>query len=263
MVPAWSGQGSTLDPAMETAVAVAAALIALAFGMSTYERWSLRGRRHELAWSLALLQFAIAAGALAAGAGIGWNGPIFRTFFLFGAIVNVPWLALGTVYLLGGQRRGDRAAAGVALFSAFAAGVLVTARFTAPLPAEELARGKDVFEALPRILAAVGSGVGALVVFGGAAWSALRFSRSAPRMALSNVLIALGTLVLSASGLLNSVLGEMVAFSVTLAIGVAILFSGFLVAASGGAPRHQPPALRPALGAAASRLDPVAAHRRT
>ena len=249
---------------METAVAVAAALIALAFAFSTYERWTLRGRRHELAWSLALFQFALAAAALAAGSGMGWNGPVFRTFFLFGAIVNVPWLALGTVYLLAGERRGDRVAAGVALFSAFAAGVLMTARFTGPLPAEELARGKDVFEALPRVLAAVGSGVGALVVFAGAAWSAVRFIRSAPRMALANVLIALGTLILSASGLLNSVLGEMLAFSVTLAVGVAVLFGGFLVATSGGGRRQVRPAaaLSPGLGATASRPDHEAARLR-
>lgn len=248
---------------METAVAVFASLVALAFAFSTYERWRLRGRRHELAWSLSLFQFAIAAGALAAGSEMGWNGPIFRTFFLFGAIVNVPWLALGTVYLLAGERRGDRAAAGVALFSAFAAGVLVTARFTAPLPADELARGKDVFEVLPRILAAAGSGLGALVVFAGAAWSAARFLRSAPRMAGANVLIALGTLVLSGSGLLNSVLGEMLAFSVTLAVGVTVLFAGFLVATSGGRPYVRPiPALTPGTGAATSPPDHEVARRR-
>ena len=31
----------------------------------------------------------------------------FRTFYLFGAILNVPWLALGTVYLLAGRRLAD------------------------------------------------------------------------------------------------------------------------------------------------------------
>ena len=250
---------------METAVAVAAALIALAFAFATYERWTLRGRRHELAWSLALFQFSIAAAALAAGSGMGWSGPIFRTFFLFGAIVNVPWLALGTVYLLAGERRGDRVAVGVALFSAFAAGVLMTARFTAPLPVDELARGKDVFEVLPRVLAAVGSGLGALVVFAGAAWSAVRFIRSVPRMAFANGLIALGTLILSASGLLNSVLGEMLAFSVTLALGVAVLFAGFLVATSGGArPQARPAAaLSPGTAATTSHRDRAATRQQT
>ena len=73
-----------------TAVSVAAALVALAFAASTFERWLARRRREELAWSGALALFVVAAGALAAGAGLGWNGPTFRIFYLFGAILNVP-----------------------------------------------------------------------------------------------------------------------------------------------------------------------------
>jgi hypothetical protein len=40
--------------------------------------------------------------------------------------------------------------------------------------------------------------------------------------------IALGTLVLGASGLLNSVLGQMEGFAVTLTVGITLLFAGFL-----------------------------------
>src|SRR3954467_5800821 len=138
---------------VQTAAAVGAALVSLAFAMSTFERWLARRRRHELMWSLALLMFAVASGALAAGASIGWDGPIFRTFYFFGAIANVPFLALGTVYLLAGRRRGDVAAAGVALVTAFAAGVIAVAPLTGPLPRHELARGSEVFGPLPRILA--------------------------------------------------------------------------------------------------------------
>jgi hypothetical protein len=47
---------------------------------------------------------------------------------------------------------------------------------------------------------------------------------------VGNLLIAAGTAILSASGLLNSVLGEMDAFAVTLTVGITVLFAGFLVA---------------------------------
>ena len=66
---------------VRAAAADGATLVALAFAMSTFERWLARRRPHELMWSIALLMFAIAAAALAAGAGTGWNGPIW------------PWLA--------------------------------------------------------------------------------------------------------------------------------------------------------------------------
>jgi hypothetical protein len=213
---------------LRIAVAVAAAMVALAFSMSTFERWLARHRRHELAWSVAFALFAVAAAALAAGASNGWNGPTFRTFYLSGAIADVPFLALGTIYLLGGVRLGDRWAAGTTLFVAFAAGVVAVAPFTHPLPTDRLVQGSAVFGPLPRVLAAVASGVGALIVIGGALWSALRTRR--PRVVLANALIAAGTLILGASGLLNSVVDAMTAFALALLIGIVVLFAGFLVA---------------------------------
>src|ERR1700687_1497290 len=145
---------------LDTAVATAAALVALAFSLWTFDGWLARRRRHDLAWSVALEMFALAAGALAAGAQGGWSGPVFRAFYLLGAIVNVPVLALGTVYLLAGVRRGDQAALIVAMFAAFAAGVVVAARFTAALPRDQLAQGSRGFEPLPRGPAAHGSAGG-------------------------------------------------------------------------------------------------------
>ena len=212
---------------LQTALATGAALVALAFAMSTFERWLWRRRRHELAWSAALLQFALASAFLAVGAGVGWTGTWFRLFYLFGAITNVPFLALGTVYLLGGVRRGDAWAVVVVVVAAFSAGVLAVAPFTGPVPDDALPKGSDVFGPLPRALAATASGVGAVVVIGGAAWSAWRYRRG--RMLWANVLIALGTVVTGASGLLNSVLGEMEAFAVTLAVGITVIFAGFLL----------------------------------
>ena len=226
----------------QTALAATAALVALAFALCTLERWLERRRPHELAWTVAMGMFAMAAGALWLGAADGWDGPTFRVFYLFGAILNVPFLALGTVYLLAGRRRGDRVAVGVALSSAFAAGVLMVAPLSNHVPAHRLPQGSEVFGPLPRVLAAVASGAGALVVLGGAAWSAWRFGRQgrsrglgARRMAGANGVIALGTLVLGASGLFNSVLGDMEAFALSLAAGIILLFAGFLLATS--APR--------------------------
>jgi len=105
--------------------------------------------------------------------------------------------------------------------------------------------GKEVFGVFPRVLAGVGSGLGAVVVFGGAVWSAVRFARAARgraasprpggpppgRMAAANTLIALGTLVLSGGGTLQGILGHDEAFTASLAGGIAVIYAGFLVAA--------------------------------
>ena len=210
---------------MHSALAAVATLVSLAFAFSTFERWLARRRRHELAWSVALAMFSIGAGALWWGATAGWDPVSFRVFYLFGAVLNVPFLALGTVYLLGDQRRGDRWAVAVALAAAFAAGVVLSSPLTADVPADVLPRGSEVFGPLPRVLAAVASGAGATVVLAGAVWSAWR-----RRLVAANLVIALGVLTLSASGLLNSVMDEMDGFAVSLAVGIVILFAGFLLA---------------------------------
>jgi hypothetical protein len=137
--------------------------------------------------------------------------------------LNVPWLALGTVYLLGGQRLGDRVRWWLVLLSGLSVGVVLFAPTRTGVSVGELPTGKDVFGVAPRVLAAVGSGVAALVIVGGALWSVWR-------MVWGNVLIAVGTLVLSASGSLAGRLGKDRSFAVTLLAGIAVLFAGFLVA---------------------------------
>ena len=229
---------------LDAALAAAATLVATAFAAATLERWLVRRRPHELAWTVSLAMFAAASAALWVAEAAGWSSPSFRAFYLFGAILNVPWLALGTVFLLAGRRIGDGVRWGLVLASGFAAGVLVTARLRVPVPSDELPEGSELFEPLPRILAAVGSGVAAVVVIGGALWSAWRLARgrsagagsqavSARRLAFGNVVIALGTLVLSASGTLAGRLGKDTAFAVTLVAGVVVLFCGFLIATPG------------------------------
>ena len=158
----------------QATLAAAATLVAVAFTFCTLDRWLSRRRRHDLAWTVALGMFAIASSALWLGSSVGFTGPTFRVFFLFGAILNVPYLALGTVYLFAGQRTGDRVALGLTSAAFFAAGVMVVAPLKAPISGTDLPTGSEVFGPLPRILAAVGSAGGALVVFGGAVLSLWR-----------------------------------------------------------------------------------------
>ena len=78
--------------------------------------------------------------------------------------------------------------------------------------------------------AAVGSGAAALIIVAGAVWSAWRPRRSGVHLVIGNLLIAVATLILSASGTLAGRLGKDRAFAVTLLTGICVLFAGFLVA---------------------------------
>jgi hypothetical protein len=236
---------------LNTALAGASALVAIAFALSTWDRWLRRRRPHELAWTVAMVLFAIAALALWWAQARGWSDASFRVFFAFGAIINVPWLGLGTVYLLAGQRIGAIVTRWLIGFSGFALGVVWVAPMTNTVDPDVFPTGKELFGALPRVLAVVGSSVPAIVIFAGALWSAWRVTRgrvpavtaaatrnvsSARLLALGNVLIAIGTVILSMSGTFSGRLGKDTAFAVTLLAGVVVLFSGFLVASNATRP---------------------------
>lgn len=232
---------------VNSALAGAAALIASAFALSTADRWLRRRQPHERAWTIAMALFALGSFALWWAESTGWSSGVFRLFFLTGAVLNVAWLALGTVYLLIGRRVGDIVQTTLVALSGLATGIVLTAPMKAPIIADQFPTGRDVFGAAPRALAAVGSGVPALVIILGALWSTWRvLARKNPsltkhnarnvvspgRLALGNVLIATGTIVLSLSGTLAARLGKDRAFAVTLLAGVVVLFAGFLVASN-------------------------------
>ena len=209
---------------MVAGLAFLATAVATVFAQATGVRFSRSKAPHQGAWTFALALFALASAALATAASTGWDRGTFRAFYLLGAVLNVPWLALGTIYLLGGRKWGDRVRTGLVLFTGFAIGVMLAA---------------PIHGAIARdggILAGAGSGVGAIVVFGGALYSAIRFARrrvpGTGSLAGGNALIALGTLVLSSGGLLQGAVGQDEGFTISLAAGIVVVYAGFVVASS-------------------------------
>lgn len=222
---------------MVSALAFCATAVATLFAQATLVRYTRNRRPHELAWTIALAMFALASVALALGTTTGWDNGTFRVFYLFGAILNVPWLALGTVYLLAGVTVGRRVELGLVLITGLAVGVVLTAPMEPVAGSLAIPVGKEVFGVFPRVLAAVGSGVGAVVIIGGAVWSAARFVRrrdepGMARLAAANGLIALGTIVLSSGGLAQGIVGHDEAFTISLALGISVIYAGFLVSVS-------------------------------
>lgn len=235
---------------LTVALAAVAALVAAAFALITADRWHRRRTSHHGAWTVAMSLFAVGSFALWWATSAGWSTAVFRVFFTAGAVLNVAWLALGSVALLFGDRIAVPTRKVLAMLSAFAIGVMFVAPTSRGIVADEFPRARDHFGALPRVLAAVGSGVPAIVILAGTIWSIWRLaSRRASatistsrgeqsllnRLVMSNVLIALGTVVLSASGSLAGRLGEERAFTITLSVGAILLFSGFMVPSIGSA----------------------------
>ena len=225
---------------MVTGLAFVATAVASWFAQSTLARATQRHRRELWDWTVALALFAVAGAALALGSSNGWGRANYRVFFLCGAVLDVPWLALGTVDLLLGPRVGRRVQWFVVFFSGLAAGVILAAPMQA-VAGTRIPQGSTTFGAFPRVLAAAGSGLGATVILVGAIWSGVRLARDRTRpgnarRAAANGLIAAGTLVLSSGGLLQGLVGHDSAFAGTLAAGITVIYLGFVVAEGHGRP---------------------------
>ena len=79
-------------------------LVSAAFAAVMAQRWSARRRPHQLVWAIGLGMFAVAASAGVLARMGDATETEYRVFYLFGAILNVAWLALGTFYLLAPAR---------------------------------------------------------------------------------------------------------------------------------------------------------------
>ena len=190
-------------------------------------RYARRRRPHQLVWTIGLAMFTLAAAAGVLARSGGATEAEYRLFYLFGAILNVAWLALGTTYLLAPR------AARWALWGLLAFTVLASiAVFASPVDLSAAAdTGKGFDRApLPRILAGLGSGLGSLVLVAGALWSAWRFlrARHEGRRALANVIIAAGVLVAAAGGT-AAFTGASGVVEWTNLAGVSLIFVGFLL----------------------------------
>jgi hypothetical protein len=98
------------------------------------DQWWQRRHAFQLVWAIGLLWYGISAGTEFWGGAFGWSEPLYRTWYLIGALYVPPYLALGTIYLLSKTRFGYFAGATVIiggglslLFSKVYAGSTTTA----------------------------------------------------------------------------------------------------------------------------------------
>ncbi|MEX0868662.1 MAG: hypothetical protein WD011_03230 [Nitriliruptoraceae bacterium] len=84
---------------MAVVTAAVAVSVSALFALTLLRRWWARGRTNRalLIWGVALVMFCTASTALLVGPLNGWTSAEFRLFYVFGAVLNVPWLALGSI----------------------------------------------------------------------------------------------------------------------------------------------------------------------
>lgn len=80
--------------------------LSFVFAATLLDQWRERRRPYQLIWATGMLWYALSAGTEFLGGAFGWNEPLYRAWYLIGAVWVAGWLGLGTVYLLGRTRFG-------------------------------------------------------------------------------------------------------------------------------------------------------------
>jgi hypothetical protein len=207
-----------------------AAAIAAVFAGALLRRFASRRRPFEGVWGLAMLMFAVASTCVFLGVGWGWTVVEYRLYWLLGAVLNVPFLALGEAYLLA-SRRVAALLLGVMVAVAGAATWIVVAATpdTASLGVN-LPLGLDVWGSSSaayqlRWL----SWIGYVALVGGIVWSASRM-RGRPELrdrTVGTLWVGIGATVVAIGSGVGAGLNVVPLFAVGLAVGIAAMFWGF------------------------------------
>jgi MFS family permease len=236
---------------------LAAAIVALVFAALVIREFERRRRPYLAAWAIALLMFAAASGAAFLGILNGWDTKLYGVYWLFGAILNVPFLAAGEALLLFRNRNVGVVVFLVLVFmSAFAFNAVRSADMRGiALHCRDLPLGKAVFSTQPPPPPVGGAGLrfqdcfeggdsqqlpyhlaqwfsypAYVLLVAGAVWSAIRMrrSRQSRNRFLGTVGIAVGATIVAIGSGVGAGLDIVWLFSICLAAGIAVMFWGFL-----------------------------------
>jgi hypothetical protein len=215
--------------------AAATAVLGFVFFALVFRQYLARRRMHQLAWSIGLLFYAIAAAMEAWSELSGeWSPMVYRIYIVLAASL-VGFLGLGTLYLVAKKRIwGDIYFA----FLVVAMAIFFVGTFTVELDMTRLVPGITVggqalgaSGSFPRVMSVPINITGSLLLFGGAILSIWRFARRreyAYRM-WANVLIAGGALILAALGS-RARLGDTTGLYAAEMVAAILMLAGFLLA---------------------------------
>ena len=218
--------------------ALVAFLVSATFAATLFNQYRNKPRPYLLAWAIALAFYAVAALTEVIGAASGWSPLLYRTYYFFGAIILVGLLALGSIYLL--APRFARPAlwvlvvlGGIGLAAVIGAQLQLARLDTHQVPDADTIRAQGgAFNVVAILMAALINILGSLILIGSAAWSAFAAWRrgGASSRILANVLIAGGAFIVAGASTLTRLFHVYEVFYVGQAIGVLVMFGGFLAA---------------------------------
>ncbi len=158
----------------------------------------------------------------------GWHEPLFRAWYISGALLGGAPLAQGTVYLLLPRRIADRFAVALITYIAVASVFVISTPMVADSIEPNRLSGEVMAWQWVRLLSPLVNLYAVVFLIGGAIWSAWRYWRrgDASSRVLGNILIAVGAILPGVGGSFAR-LGKVEVLYVMELIGLLLIWAGY------------------------------------
>lgn len=204
-------------------------LVALAFFRVLWKHWQRDpSARYVMWWMIGVALYGLGTFAEALTTVFGWAEPVFRTWYIAGALLGGAPLAQGTVYLLLPKRTADRLAVALVTYIAIAAAFVVATPILYELAEPNRLSGEVMAWQWVRLFSPLVNLYAVVFLIGGAIWSAWRYWRrdGASSRVLGNVLIAVGAILPGIGGSFARA-GTVEVLYVTELIGLLLIWAGY------------------------------------
>jgi hypothetical protein len=222
-------------------IPIATTLVALAFSLSLFRRFRARGGLHLFWWGIGTLTYGLGTITESVTTVFGWHEPVFRLWYITGALLGGAPLAQGSVYLHFPARTAHRMTVALVLVVLVAATCVWLSPINAALVEPYRLTGKVLVWSWVRAFSPFINTYAFTFLAGTAAWSAWRYRarRETRGRFIGNALIALGALLPGIGGSFTR-FGHTEVLYVTEFIGIILMFIGYRFATqhSGGGVPH-------------------------
>lgn len=209
-------------------IPIATSIFSLAFCYILFRRWRDKGGLHLFWWSLGVLMFGIGTITESITTLFGWHEPVFRAWYISGALLGGAPLAQGTVYLLLSRRVADRLTVLLLAVVTVAATFVLLTPINYSVVEPHRLTGAVMEWSRVRLFSPFINLYAATFLIGGAILSAVRYRRipGMENRVIGNVLIALGALLPGIGGIFTR-FGHVEVLYVTEFIGILLIYAGY------------------------------------
>jgi hypothetical protein len=203
-------------------------IVAAGFAVAVFRRHRERGGTHLLWWGLGMVCYGAGTTTEALTTIFGWQAPVFRLWYITGALLGGAPLAQGTAYLLLSRRTAGRLAVGVGAIVLAGAVAVLLSPIRMELVESHRLSGRVFGWQWVRLFSPFINLYAVTLLIGGAILSAVRYWKRGDesQRATGNALIAVGAILPGIGGSFTR-FGHVEVLYVTELVGLLVIYAGY------------------------------------